>query len=105
MLYSTPVYVMGEPDIPLGNTSSRSSRQLWATARYLLAGHVTFVTFVTTVTSSRPYGCTVTGAFGSSPNISGAYIASTRVGGNSKRPGLFRRTVYSTTQLPLGTKR
>src|SRR5581483_7190558 len=51
------------------------------------------------------YGSTVTASFGSMPNISGAYIASTRVGGNTKRPGLFSRRVYSTLQLPLGTKR
>jgi len=42
-------------------------------------------------------------ALGSSPNISGAYIASTRVGGRAKSPTLFRRTVYSTLKVPLGT--
>src|SRR6185436_3407913 len=51
------------------------------------------------------HGLTVTAVFGNSPNISGAYIASTCVGGNSKRPALFRRTLYSTTHVPFGTKR
>ena len=46
---------------------------------------------------------TTTVAFGDSPNISGAYIASTRVAGSRNWPGLLRRTVYSTTQLPFGT--
>ena len=49
------------------------------------------------------HGSTVSGRFGSSPNISGAYSASTRVAGSSKRPPWFRRTVYSTVKLPLGT--
>ena len=31
-------------------------------------------------------------AFGASPKLSGAYIASTRVGGSANRPGLLRRT-------------
>src|SRR6185369_11153591 len=47
-------------------------------------------------------GKTSTTAFGSSPNVSGAYIASARLGGIAKRPGLFSRTVYSTTCLPRG---
>ncbi len=46
-----------------------------------------------------------TRAFGASPNISGAYIASTRVGGSRKLPGLLSRTVYSTTKRPFGTRR
>ena len=41
-------------------------------------------------------------ALGTSPNISGAYSASTRVGGSAKSPALFSRTVYSTRVLPLG---
>lgn len=41
-------------------------------------------------------------AFGTSPNISGAYIASTRLGGSAKSPTLFRRTVYSIFTTPLG---
>ena len=41
-------------------------------------------------------------SLGDSPYISGAYMASTRVGGRPKRPTLFRRTVYSTWVLPLG---
>ena len=45
---------------------------------------------------------TFTRAFGASPNISGAYIASTRVGGSAKSPTLFRRTVYSIFTTPLG---
>ena len=52
--------------------------------------------------ASAHHGATSTPAFGNSPKISGAYIASTRVGGSAKRPGLFRRTVYSTTCLPRG---
>src|SRR5262245_18921591 len=46
---------------------------------------------------------TVTAAFGNSPSISGAYIASTRVAGRSNVPGLLSRTVYSTVQRPFGT--
>jgi hypothetical protein len=45
---------------------------------------------------------TFTRAFGASPNISGAYIASTRVGGRAKSPTLFRRTVYCIFTTPLG---
>ena len=53
---------------------------------------------------ARPrHGATSSGRFGSSPNISGAYSASTRVAGSSKRPPWFRRTVYSTVKPPLGT--
>ena len=48
------------------------------------------------------HGATATTAFGASPKVSGAYIASTRVGGNANRPGLLRRTVYSITCLPFG---
>ena len=43
--------------------------------------------------------------FGDSAKLSGAYIASTREGGSANRPGLFRRTVYSTTCLPRGEQR
>ena len=46
--------------------------------------------------------CTFTRALGSSPNISGAYMASTRLGGSAKSPALFRRTVYSILTVPLG---
>ncbi len=46
---------------------------------------------------------TLIGAFGIAPNISGLYIASTRVGGRLNWPGLFKRTVYSTLHLPFGT--
>ena len=49
------------------------------------------------------HGFTATLAFGISPNISGAYSASTRVAGRSKRPGLLRRTVYSIWKRPFGT--
>ena len=49
------------------------------------------------------HGFTATDAFGVAPNISGAYIASTRVAGRSNRPGLFSRTVYSSLKRPLGT--
>lgn len=41
-------------------------------------------------------------AWGNSPNISGAYIASTRVGGRAKRPTVFSRRVYCSLNLPLG---
>ena len=41
-------------------------------------------------------------AFGASPKLSGAYIASTRVGGSANWPGLFSRSVYSITSLPRG---
>ena len=56
-------------------------------------------------TTSHGVGSTTTGWFGRSPNISGAYIASTRVGGSWKVPGLFRRTVYSVLKRPFGTNR
>ena len=39
---------------------------------------------------------------GSSPNISGAYKASARVTGMAKSPTLFKRMVYSTSNVPLG---
>jgi len=45
---------------------------------------------------------TFTRAFGISPNISGAYSASTRLGGSAKSPTLFRRSVYSIFTTPLG---
>ena len=45
---------------------------------------------------------TFTRAFGASPNISGAYSASTRLGGSAKSPALFRRTVYCIVTVPLG---
>ena len=48
------------------------------------------------------HGATSIAAFGASPKLSGAYIASTRVGGRAKRPGLFSRTLYSKTCLPFG---
>ena len=48
------------------------------------------------------HGPTSIGAFGVSPKRSGAYIASTRVGGRANRPGLLRRMLYSTTCLPRG---
>src|SRR6185312_11582915 len=51
----------------------------------------------------RPHGRTSTFALGSSPNISGEYMASTRVGGRPKFPALLNRTVYSTVKSPLGT--
>jgi hypothetical protein len=49
------------------------------------------------------HGCTLQTALGTSPNISGAYIASTRVAGRLNAPGLLRRTVYSVTKRPFGT--
>ena len=45
---------------------------------------------------------TFTRALGASPIISGAYIASTRLGGKENSPTLFRRTVYSILTTPLG---
>lgn len=45
---------------------------------------------------------TFTRAFGASPYISGAYIASTRLGGSAKSPTLLSRTVYCTFTTPLG---
>ena len=45
---------------------------------------------------------TFTRGFGHSPNISGAYIASTREGGSAMSPTLFSRTVYSIFTTPLG---
>src|SRR5262249_42533581 len=44
------------------------------------------------------------GELGSSPNVSGAYSASTRVGGSWKVPGWLSRMTYSTTKRPFGTK-
>ncbi len=52
-----------------------------------------------------PYGGvarTRTRPWGAAPNISGAYSASTRLGGSAKSPALFRRTVYSTVTVPWG---
>src|SRR6188474_660630 len=46
---------------------------------------------------------TFNASFGSSPNISGAYIASTRVVGSTKLPALLSRSVYSTRNDPFGT--
>ena len=54
-------------------------------------------------TKPGPHGCTINGEIGVSPKISGAYIASTRAGGNSKAPALFKRMVYSTLHWPCGT--
>ena len=51
------------------------------------------------------HGATVSVALGCSANISGAYKASTRVGGSENVPGLLRRSVYSTVHLPFGTSR
>src|SRR5262245_10931543 len=50
-------------------------------------------------------GPTTTASLGTSPSISGAYMASTRVAGSRNVPGLFKRTVYSTTHEPFGTNR
>ena len=41
-------------------------------------------------------------ALGASPKISGAYMASTRDGGNEKSPALLSRIVYSILTTPLG---
>ncbi len=49
------------------------------------------------------HGRTLSGAFGSSPYISGAYSASTRVGGSCSSPALLRRTLYSSVKPPFGT--
>lgn len=49
------------------------------------------------------HGRTSTGALGISPNISGEYMASTRVGGRPNAPALLKRTVYSTVNSPFGT--
>ncbi len=49
------------------------------------------------------HGFTSSIAFGISPYISGAYIASTRVGGIPNEPTLLSRTVYSVLNLPFGT--
>ncbi len=46
---------------------------------------------------------TMTSSLGDSPSISGAYSASTRDGGRLNCPGLFKRSVYSSVQRPLGT--
>jgi hypothetical protein len=45
-------------------------------------------------------GSTTISAFGISPIISGAYSASTRVGGKWNEPLWLRRRVYSTVQAP-----
>jgi hypothetical protein len=51
----------------------------------------------------RVHGCTTLNrALGASPNTSGAYMASTRVGGKPNSPALFNRTRYSTLNEPLG---
>ena len=46
---------------------------------------------------------TSSGELGSSPNVSGEYRASTRVGGSWKVPGWLSRMTYSTTKRPFGT--
>src|SRR5262249_45358493 len=46
---------------------------------------------------------TVNAALGAAPNISGLYMASTRVGGRLNCPALFSLTVYSTLHFPFGT--
>lgn len=51
---------------------------------------------------SPPRYFTVMRAFGTSPNTSGAYSASARLGGSAKLPALFSRTVYSIFSEPLG---
>ena len=54
---------------------------------------------------ARPsHGSTSSGALGSSPYISGAYSASTRVAGRWNSPAWLRRMTYSTEKRPLGTK-
>ena len=45
---------------------------------------------------------TITRAFGATPNISGAYMASTRDGGSENSLTLFSRKVYSILTTPLG---
>ena len=47
---------------------------------------------------------TRTRALGTSPKTSGAYRASTRVGGSAKWPALFRRSVYSMRKRPFGNQ-
>jgi hypothetical protein len=49
------------------------------------------------------HGLTSISAIGISPNISGEYIASTRVGGMPNVPALLKRTVYSIVNEPFGT--
>ena len=53
----------------------------------------------------RAHGAPTSSArFGVAPNTSGAYMASTRVAGNWKRPALFKRTRYSSVCLPAGSQ-
>jgi hypothetical protein len=56
----------------------------------------------TTVAHSYFPASTLTLALGVSPNISGAYIASTRLGGSENSPTLLSRIVYSILVTPLG---
>ncbi len=49
------------------------------------------------------HGTTRSASCGSSPKLSGAYIASTRVGGIANTPSWLRRSVYSTSTRPFGT--
>ena len=58
-----------------------------------LAAHVTPCAIQTLSVKGYFAASTFTRAFGVSPNISGAYSASTRLGGKAKSPTLFRRTV------------
>ena len=51
----------------------------------------------------RRHGLTSILVLGFSPNISGEYIASTRVGGSPNVPALLNRTVYSMVNDPFGT--
>jgi hypothetical protein len=53
--------------------------------------------------AAQRHGAIVTAVFGSAPNISGAYRASTRVSGSWNSPVLLSLSVYSTVHFPFGT--
>lgn len=48
------------------------------------------------------HGSTASGAIGTSANVSGAYIASTREGGSSKTPSWFSTSTYESSKRPCG---
>ena len=58
---------------------------------------------VVTAASLSAHAVAAQGTIDRSPNISGEYSASTRVGGRFNCPSPLRRMVYSIVQLPLST--
>ena len=103
-----------EPDQPGSPQAGRAGAAVWVGGRITRKSYLKWplalickaqaALFSIAFSLLRPYfPCsTRTGALGDSPNISGAYSASTRVGGSAKLPALFRRIVYWSFTLPSG---